>query len=242
MIRGLYSAATALDSGAQHQEVIAHNLAHANVPGHRRRGLAFETFDRALAEASPERAGDVLGTRIANAYNAFEPGPFAATGNPLDLAIEGEGFFVLQGPNGPLYTRDGAFTLNAQGSLQSRDGRVVLGTGGPITLPTTTATISVLPDGTVQADNTTVGRLQLARFPDASVLQPVGTTLFEARPGAAPQASTGVIRQGYREASNVQVVTEMVSMIAIARHHEAAQRALRAISEAVEQHTRPQSA
>lgn len=242
MIRGLYSAATALDAGSQNQEVIAHNLAHANVPGYRRRGLAFETFDRALAQASPKFADAGLGTRVADAYSGFEPGTIAFTGDPFDLAIEGDGFFVLQGPNGPLYTRNGTFTLNAQGGLQSRDGRPVLGTGGPITVPTTTAAINVLPDGTIQANGASVGRLQLARFPNPSVLVPVGTTLFESPDAVPTEAGAGTVRQGYREGSNVQVVNELVTMIMTMRHHEAAQRALRAISEAVQQNTRPQGA
>ena len=242
MIRGLYNAATALDAGAQNQDVIAHNLAHVNVPGYRRRGLTFETFDRALAQANPQLARPDLGTRVAEGYSAFEPGTIAFTGDPFDLAIEGNGFFVVQGPNGPLYTRNGTFTLNAQGGLQSRDGRPVLGAGGPITVPTTAAAVNVLPDGTVQADGATVGKLQVARFANPNALVPVGTTLFDAAGAAPTEAGAGSVRQGYREMSNVQAINEMVTMIATLRYHEAAQRALRAISEAVQLNTRPQGA
>jgi flagellar basal body rod protein FlgG len=242
MIRGLYSAASALDAQTQHQEVIAHNLAHANVAGHRRRGVAFETFDRALERAAPE--GDILGTRVAAPFTAFQTGTIEFTGSPLDLAIDQpDTFFTVEGPSGPLYTRNGTFSVNARGDLVTKDGRVVLGAGGSrITIPANAARITVGQDGSVNADASSVGRIQLARFVDPSVLVPVGTTLFDAPQGGASQTGAGRVQQGYREASNVQVVHEMVTMIGGLRHYEASQRALRAISDAVQLNTRPQNA
>jgi flagellar basal-body rod protein FlgF len=241
MIRGLYSAATALDVAQQNHEVIAHNLAHANVPGYRRRGVAFETFDQSLGRASSTQASsDIIGSRVSSVYHGFEAGPIHLTGNPLNVALEGDGFFVLQGRNGPLYTRNGSFKLGANGELQSSDGLPVRGTGGPIRVPPNTAEIAIAADGTVSADNTAVGQLQVARFPDARELVRVGTTLFEAPAGVQPQAGTGQVRQGYLEGANVQVVNEMVAMIASSRRFESAQRALRALSQALQLSTRPQ--
>src|SRR5947209_19399803 len=98
MIPGLYSAATALDATELAHGVIAQNLANANVPGYRRQGVTLETFNQVLARAGAPRAGsDVRGTRIAGTYNSFEPGPIHLTGNPLDFAIDGDGFFAVQG-------------------------------------------------------------------------------------------------------------------------------------------------
>jgi flagellar basal-body rod protein FlgF len=236
MIQGFYSAATALDAAIQNQDVVAQNLAHTTVPGYRRQGLAFETLNRALSQTSAP-APNLLGTRPSSSYTAFEPGPMQFTGNPLDLAINGESFFVVQGPNGPLYTRNGVFQLSLTGELQTKGGLPVVGTNGPITIPPKTAQLTVAPDGTVLADKVPKGRLQLAHFANPNVLVPAGTTLFAAPAEANPDTDTSKVEQGYREGSNVQAVQEMVSMIAGMRHYEAAQRALRSLSDAIQSRT-----
>lgn len=244
MIRGLYGAATGLDSAERQHEVISQNLAHVDVPGYRRRGVAFETFDRALAAIGRDANDqDLHGTRIAATYNGFESGPIVFTGSPFDVAINGDAFFVVKGPEGPLYTRNGTFTLSGDGELQTRDGRTVNGADGPITVPPNTREILIGYDGTVSADGIRVGQLQLARFQNPNALVPVGTTLFAAPAGVAAQgAGTARLVQGYREQSNVQPVNEMVSLIANMRHMEASQRVLRSISEALQLNTRPQGA
>lgn len=241
MIQGFYSAATALDAAAQNQDVVAQNLAHATMPGYRRRGMALETFDRALSQTDPGNRA-LWGTRPSNFFSVFEQGPMPFTGNPLDVAIQGgDSFFVVQGPNGPLYTRNGVFQLTSQGELQTKGGLPVAGDNGPITIPSGTAQITIAPDGTVLADRVPRGRLQLAQFANPNGLIPAGTTLFAAPPGVAPETSTARVEQGYREESNVQAVNEMVSMILGLRHYEAAQRALRSLSDAIELRTRPQA-
>jgi flagellar basal body rod protein FlgG len=245
MLRGLYSATTALLAADDNHEVVAQNLAHADVPGYRRQGASFTTFAQALAQVDPNRTlseEDLYGTAASRFYTNFDTGPMQVTGNPLDVAANGDSFFVIQGPDGPLYTRNGSFTLNNQGQLLTKDGRTVSGTAGPITIPPNASNIVVATDGTVSADGVPLGQLRLARFPDPTVLERVGTTLFRAPPGVQPQAGTGTVLQGYREGSNVQVVTEMVSMIAGMRHFQASQRALRALSESLQLSTRPQGA
>jgi len=241
MIRGIYSAATALDAAQQNHDALSENLANATMPGYRRRGLVFESVQRALEDASqPQAETGILGTRLAREYTGFEAGPLQDTGNPLDVAINGNGFFVLQGPNGPLYTRNGTFKINANGELQSQDGLPVNGADGPITIPTNTVKITIGTDGTISADKTQVGKLDIQSFADPSQLERAGTTLFTAPPGVQAQTATSRVQQGYRENSNVQVVNEMVSMIVGMRHFEAAQHALRAVSEAMQLNTRPQ--
>jgi flagellar basal body rod protein FlgG len=242
MIRGLYSAAGALQMAERNHEVVAHNLANANMPGFRRQVVAFESFAQTLASASTSRASqDVIGSPASRTATEFEPGELLFSGHSLDLALKGDGFFVVEGPNGSLYTRNGVFEPNGQGELQTAGGLPVTGTGGRITIPPGTAQITVREDGTVVADNADVGRLKLAQFKDTGSLVPAGTTLFEAPAGVRPDDAQATVHQGYRESSNVQVVDEMVRMIAGMRHYETSQRAIKALSDAIEQTTRGQA-
>jgi flagellar basal body rod protein FlgG len=241
LIRGLYSAAGSLQAAEQHHEVVAHNLAHANVPCYRRRIVVAESFDDALTRTATGEPRPGVGGQTTSVHTVFEPGDLQFTGNSLDLALRGDGFFVLRGPDGPVYTRSGVFQINGQGVLQSASGLPVSGGGGEITIPPGAAQLTVQSDGAVAADGAEIGRLELAHFKDPSVLVPVGTTLFQAPPGVRPEDGTSTVHQGYREGSNVAVVDELVGMIAGMRQYEASQRALRAISDAIEQNTHPQA-
>jgi flagellar basal-body rod protein FlgF len=237
MIRGLYGAATALDAAFQSQDVYAQNIAHATVPGYRRTGISFEPFNVAFDQA---KGGTPFGARTTSTYTDFRPGLMTYSGNRFDLAIEGDGFFVARGPNGPVYTRDGAFDLAPDGQLRTRGGLPVLGTDGPITFPQTATDLRVATDGSVSADGAVVGQLRLVSFPDPTRLERVGTTSFSAPEGTESRASTASVRQGYRESANLEVATEMVNMIRGARYFEAAQRVLRTLSESIQLNTRPQ--
>src|SRR5947209_17929464 len=115
MIRGMYSAASALDTAATNQELVAENLAQATAPGYRRQGLLFAAYSP-LGTSEP--GAQLQDVRSPGSFTQFEPGGLQQTGNPLDLAVSGNAFFVLDGPNGPLYTRNGVFEMNGQGQLQ----------------------------------------------------------------------------------------------------------------------------
>jgi flagellar basal body rod protein FlgG len=239
MLSGIYAAAVGMNTVSQRQEVTAHNLAHMTVPGYRQRGVVFETFDRVLdgvaGGAGPRPGQEVRG------YVDFRPGGFQKTDAPLDLALHGDGFFVLQGKNGEVYSRDGVFHRAEDGSLQNTSGLPVLGEQGPITLPATATEIIIRQDGSIQADGTPVGRLQVVRFEDLQKLEPVGTTLFAASDQAGRQSATvPQVMQGYRETSNIKPAEEMVTLIQELRYFEASQRALRTLSESVQLVTRPQ--
>lgn len=240
MIRGMYSVASALDAAATNQDLIAENLSNVNMPGYRRHGLQFETVQQD-ANNQAGVAADLAGTAASRSYTTFEGGPMEHTGNPLDLALSGKAFFVLEGPNGLVYTRNGSFARDAAGLLQSRSGMPVRGLGGRINVPETTREITVARDGTVYADKAEVGQLQLTEFDDPNALQRVGTTLFSGPGGHPPAPAASLVEQGYREGSNVQIVNEMVSMMSGMRYYEAAQRALRALGDAIAQNTRPQA-
>lgn len=240
MFRGLYSAASALDAAARSQEVTAHNIAHANTPGYRRRGVAFETFDQAL-NRSLDPPGDIVGTRIRQGYSDFRPGPLQQTSHPLDVAItEPDRFFTVTDANDrSLLTRDGSFHRNAIGQLITTNGYPVQGDAGPITIPPGAAEIIIAPDGGISADGVPVGRIRIVRVGDLKELVPAGDTFFEAPESAGVQPADARVLQGYREGSNVNPAEAMTGMILAARFYEATQRALRSIAETVQLNTRP---
>ena len=239
MIQGLYSAASSLTASERQQEVISHNLAHATVPGYRGRALAFSTFDPTGTDDPRIPTGGNRGTDASREYTNFLPGDYQKTDNPLDVAVRGDGFFALQGPNGTVYTRNGSFELNAEGQIQTKSGLLVNATGGPITIPPTTSRIGIGQDGSVTADGAQVGQLNVVSFQDPSQLVRVGPTLFES-PAGGDQPGQSQVLQGYREGSNVGVIQEMVNLIAGSRYYEAASKALKAISESLQQRTSPQ--
>jgi flagellar basal-body rod protein FlgF len=241
MLQGYYSAASGMSAALQNQDILAQNLAHAPVPGYRRQGLSFESFVAPNGDANSTATDYALhGAKVAHHASAFLPGPYQYTGNPLEVAIQGDGFFVLEGPNGPLYTRNGQFHVDADGALVSHGGYKISGANGSLNIPRNAANLAIAQDGTVMADNTNVGQLQIASFADPSQLTRAGTTLFQAPAGVDPQPFTGSVRQGYREGSNVQVVQEMVQMIAGMRQYEAAAKAMRSLSDAMQQRTSAQ--
>ena len=242
MIQGLYSATSCLTAAARQQDVIADNLAHATVPGFRARGLAFSTYEASgpTPQASSS-VGQTRGTDSSREFISFQAGEYQQTGNPLEMAVKGEGFFSLQGPSGTVYTRNGSFELNAEGRLQSKSGLAVNGTGGPITIPPGTARVNVGSDGSVSADGASVGQIGVTTFADPWQLVRVGPTLFEAPAGSGPQPSQAAqVLQGYREGANVGVIKEMVNLIAGSRYYEAAAKALRTLSDTLQQRTQPQ--
>lgn len=240
MLRGMYAAASALDAAQQAHQATAANLANASVPGYRQVGVRFETLDRALGRGDPPPA-DITGTRVAASYTDFRPGALQATGNPLDLAlVEPDQFFVVAGPDGPLYTRDGAFRQTAQGQVVTQAGYPVQADGGPLAVPGAAAAVTVAADASVAADGVSVGRVRVVRFADVSRLKQVGPTYFSPPPDVRPQEAPVRLMAGYREGSNVNPAAAMVGMVVANRYYEAAQRALRAISDSVQLNTRPQ--
>ncbi len=244
MLQGLYSSATGLDAAILNQEVVARNLAHIDVPGFRRSLVSYKTFEAQLQDASESDVlSPNLGTQVNEIQIDFTPGSVRSTGRSLDLALNGDGFFVLDGPDGPLYTRNGVFHLDANGNFINVQGLPVRGASGPILVPNNTSpsSITVTADGTVRVNDVPLGKLKIVKFTDNGQLVPVGTTLFSAGADVTPETSNATVQQGSRELSNVAAIDELVSMIAGLRYYEASQRALRTIAEAVEQNTDPQA-
>lgn len=234
MFPGLYSSAKAMQVAERQHEVSASNLAHMNLPGHRRKLFANGEFSSYLNPGGTQQTSESSGTN--DLATDFTMGAMKRTGRPLDIAIEGDGFFTLQGPEGKLYTRNGGFQVNTDGEIISVDGLQVLGDTGPLRLPAGTSSEAVMvdPAGRVFAGATQVGQLQVAIPQAVEDLQQVGDTLYTIEDEASVDTVEGNFRQGMLELSNVTPVNELVNLLVASRHYEAAQRTMRAISDAVQ--------
>lgn len=218
-----------MQATAQQQDSLAHNLAHALKPGYQREVLRFEASSY----------GDDLRAPATSMYTDFSQGTMEFTGNHLDLALSGPGYFAVQGPTGPLYTRNGAFQMNANGQLVTMEGLPVIGVSGQIDLPPGSLEINVLANGSIIADGVELDQLRIVTFQNPGDLQRAGSTYFQAPTNAPTIPDGAAVFQGYKELSNSTLVQEMVQMIAGVRQFEAAQRALRTISDAVAFNTHP---
>src|SRR5579871_570955 len=242
MIRGMYSAATALDVAEQRQEVTAENLAHLSTPGYRARGIRVESFGEALNSATAGDANKGLsGVRVAGSYTDFQPGSIHQTGAPYQLALQGDGFLALQGPKGTIYTRNGSFHLTPDGKVLSEGNYPLLGANGPVSIPPDSGQVVIGRDGSIQVDGTTVDSIRVTEFEKLDRLAQVGPTLFEAPSDAGAKSGTATVIQGAIEGPNVSPAGAMIDLIQSSRYFEAAQRAMRALSDAMQVSTRPGS-
>ncbi len=226
MIKGIYRAASGMIPRIRQQEVTANNIANASTPGYKKDGIFLKELDAATRELIP-RKSDWETPMIDQVYTDFSQGSFEATSSALDVAIEGNGFFVLQNPEGgdQLYTRNGHFSISNEGFLVSDQGYRVLGDGGPIDVGGGTVTIS--ESGETAVDESVVGRLQVVDFPDRAILSKIGDASFAAPAGTEAAPSAGYsLRQGYLERANINVVKEMVGMIMTLRNFETGSRAI----------------
>jgi flagellar basal-body rod protein FlgF len=204
-------------------DVAANNLANVATAGFKADGLVLEQAGStaAHAEADPR---DIRFVRDIGIMRDMRQGPVAMTGNPFDVAIEGEGFFIVEGPSGPLYTRDGAFSLTGEGRLVTADGRAVLSSGGaPIVLDPQGETPSIGRDGAIRVAGVEAGRIGVASFAAPGALAKVGDNLWDAH-GQTPGEFEGVVLQGALEGSNVRPVIELTRLIEISRAYQSAAR------------------
>jgi flagellar basal-body rod protein FlgF len=220
MIKGLYTSASGMVPRVRKQEMHANNVSNASTTGFKRDRLFTKELSKAVERQIPQR-NDWETPMVDESWIDHAPGVFDKTGNQLDLAIEGDGFFTLQSPEGDtVLTRSGAFEVDAEGYLSFAGGFRVTGDGGPIQVGQ--GEISVAADGEVQADGLTVGRLRPQSVADVQKLNRIGSSLFVVPNGEELLPSlNATIRQGYLETSNVDVVREMVDMIISYRMYEA---------------------
>ncbi len=252
MNSALWVAKTGLDAQQTRMTVIANNMANVNTTGYKQSRAVFEDLlyqnvRQAGGQSSQDTvlpSGLMLGTgvRTVATEKLFTQGNLQQTGNQLDVAIQGRGFFQVLRPDGGLgYSRDGSFQVDAQGQLVTSSGYQVQ---PAITIPSGTLSVTIGSDGVISAMQsgqtapTQVGNLQLADFINPSGLQPVGENLFlETAASGAPQAGTpglngvGSVIQGALESSNVNVVEEMVGMIEAQRAYEMNSKAISTVDQ-----------
>jgi flagellar basal-body rod protein FlgG len=250
MFRALYTAASGMSAQQMNLDNIANNLSNASTTGFRRRRLQFsdlmyqnEVMPGAAATQQTTVAAGLqvgLGTKTGSSEIVQAQGDFQNTGNPLDLTIQGSGFFQVKMTNGQTaYTRSGNFNLDSQGNVVTADGNPL---EPAITIPSTAQTITIGTDGTVsvtlpgQTQSQNIGSIQLALFPNAGGLNSVGNNLFLATTASGdPVVGTpggsgghGTIQQGMLEQSNVNVVEEFIEMIMAQRSYESNSRVVQA--------------
>ncbi len=198
---------------------ITGNLANSATSGYKRHVSRFEQV-LSTAEGA-DQTPDVVDVGGID----FSQGHFIQTGRQLDLALDGKGFFVIETPQGPLYTRNGVFRTNSQGQLVDAAGRMVAGESGPITIPgnASAANVSVAPDGTVSVHGQSLGKLKLVEFSpqDLANLAEAGGCNFRADGANPDQAKQTRVQQGSQEASNVNIAQELVELIKVSRLYEA---------------------
>jgi flagellar basal body rod protein FlgG len=223
----IQATALSLTAISQRYEATAHNLANASTIGYKRCGAATMAAEVPVEGAPTGSVATVPGTTVALATRTFidfTQGALIQTGRPLDVALHGPGFLVLETPGGDRYTRNGVLRPNAAGQLVDSEGRTVAGEGGPIVLPSTASgmAISIGTDGRIMAGGKNIGQLRVVEFADPVALVPVGQNAFEAPAAAAPAPATKTtVEQGAQEASNVRVVDELVNLITCTRLYEA---------------------
>ena len=193
---------------------IANNIANANTTGFRRDTSIFTEYVNAI-RSEPSISQTRIGARAIDTGQ----GEMIEAGGPFDLAIEGEGFFGIITPAGLRLTRAGAFVLNDEGVLTTKNGNPVAGDGGsPISVPAGAANIAISPDGGVAADGNVIGRITLLNAAETSLVRE-GDDLFRSTDEPSP-IDSGRIRQGFLEASNVDAVLELSRMIEVQRAFE----------------------
>ncbi|PIQ28598.1 flagellar basal-body rod protein FlgF [bacterium (Candidatus Blackallbacteria) CG17_big_fil_post_rev_8_21_14_2_50_48_46] len=245
--RGLYTAASAMMMDMVRMDTVANNLANVNTTGYKRQQTLHHDFRTGFIErlknvqpyldsrsgqesieyrqARNATLGELgTGTVVSGAFVGFEDGALEDTGNSLDLALQGTGFFAVETPNGVMYTRNGAFTRNEQGELVTAEGFRVLGDQGPIQLPEEKVNIS--EKGEIYAGDQYLDSLQRVDFVEPWSLIRRGSSFFAA-PSNAPQLPPeGRVLQGKLERANVETAREMVQMITALRSYQMSQKAL----------------
>ncbi len=209
---------SSIDTLTRELDIIAHNLANTSTVGYKRRCNAF-------SKSLEEQQGFSSDNSDSTSSLDFSQGNTVETGRPLDLALYGKGFLVIETPDGPLYTRNGVLHVNQNSQIVDSLGRIVAGQSGPIVIPRNVgiSQLSVSSEGTISANGTAIGTLNVVTFEDESRLVAAGDNCYRTATGeATPIAAENiVVKQGYQEASNVKVIDELVGMILVSRLYEA---------------------
>ena len=228
MNSGLYTAYSGMRAQSDALEILSNNLANANTAGFKEDKAFFSLLDQSLRSSDePQTVGTAINSSvIANKALNMSEGSLSFTGRDLDVAIAGNGFLVVETPQGIRYTRNGSLHLNAQAVLTASENFPVLGVSGKkITLGP--GKIQIGSNGQVSLENVKVDSLKIVTFDNVSTLEKQGNSLFMAREGQSTEkTSDAAIQSGYLEESNVNPVSAIVQMVQMLRHFEAIQKSM----------------
>lgn len=249
MLKGLYTAYTGMINEQHRMDTMTNNLANANTVGFKKEGATSQSFDSVLAvKIKDESIGlqnvkrlgyNNPGVKIGENYTDYTQGSFRVTDNTYDLALAGEGFFVIEftnkaGETSTMYTRAGQFTLNRDGYLVTEDGDYVLDTQNRRIQLNTLIDSKIRSDGTISQNGVDVARIQVADFEDYNYLEKYGETYYRPIEGATRINGDAEIKSGYLEMANVQIVSEMVNLISITRAYESNQKIIQTYDSSLE--------
>jgi flagellar basal-body rod protein FlgF len=220
MIKGLYTSASGMIPQIKKEEITANNIANVGTPGYKKDTLFTKELTKAQVRAAHKKS-DWQKPMVTGSYTDYGPGAFDQTGNPLHLAIDGDGFFSIRLEDGSTgLTRNGSFVVNQEGLLAVPGGPLVLGDGGPIQVGN--GKLSVALSGEVEVDGLAAGRIVPVTVNDFDKLEKIGNSTFAVPPGLeVVPVSQSMIQQGYLEEANVDIVREMIDMIVAYRAYEA---------------------
>jgi flagellar basal-body rod protein FlgF len=221
------AAASGIQSRIESLDMMANNLANASAAGFKSDQESYALYVSAEAAGSPEGTNPAILPVVENRWTDFSQGALLPTGNSMDLALSGKGFFVVSTPSGPLYTRGGSFRFSQAGQLQTEDGFELQGIDGrPIPLDSS-KTFDVRPDGTVLQDTQEVSRIAVVDFEDPKVLAKRGGNYFRSSASTSPTPALQTeIRQGHLEKGNSDSTHAASSIVTILRQFEALQKAM----------------
>lgn len=248
MVRGLFTAYTGMANEQKRLDIIANNLANAATVGYKEENVTNQAFDNLLTikiRDDSEMYNDrpigrmSLGVKLGEAYTNHTQGSLRQTGSTYNMALEGKGFFAMAvtdraGNVDIKYTRNGSFTMTRDGHIVDTDGNRLMGESGEIIIPIDAADVAVDASGAIYADGNYIDTVMIADFEDYNYLLKAGDTIYEAVDGAQIIPSAANVLQGYTEQSNVNVVSEMVEMIAVTRAYEANQKVIQSIDKTLE--------
>lgn len=249
MLRGLYTAWTGLVNEQNRMDIMTNNLANASTVGFKKEGSTSQSFDDVLTVkikdasvglSNVQRTGvRNPGVKIGENYVDYSQGSFRETGNTYDLALSGDGFFVVEFKNKAdekinMFTRAGQFTLNKDGYLVTQEGDYVLDTQNQYIKLDTLKDAAISTDGTISQEGRVVARIQVADFEDYNYLERYGETYYRPLEGARQTTGTATVNSGWLEMSNVQIVSEMVNLISITRAYESNQKIIQTYDDSLE--------
>lgn len=251
MVRGLFTAWTGLQTEQKRLDVISNNMANSATTGFKAENVTSQSFKDLMAikvnDSSEHfmnrKIGTMsLGVKLGEVYTDYSQGSLRQTDNKFDLAMNGKGFFVMgvTDTNGDVsirYTRDGSFTIDANGYVVDNNGNHVQSESGNLQVPTDVADLLVDIDGSVYADGEFIDKVRVVDFEDYNYLEKFADNMYKAIDGATEINTSGTVIQGYLEQSNVNVIAEMVQMINITRAYEANQKVMQTIDNSLEQVT-----